>query len=75
MILNRFISLIVVIFLKGDFLVLENVKGFLDDDKVVNIDNKVVDFDYFENFWIDVLRLMKLGIWCINFVLKLVNKV
>lgn len=50
MILNRFISLIVVIFLKGDFLVLENVKGFLDDDKVVNIDNKVVDFDYFENF-------------------------
>lgn len=75
MILNRFISLIVVIFLKGDFLVLENVKGFLDDDKVVNIDNKVVDFDYFENFWIDVLRLMKLGIWCKDFVLKLVNKV
>ena len=72
---NRLTSLIAATLLKGDPLVLENVKGFLDDDKAVNTDNKAVDFDHSENLWIDALRLLKLGIWRRNFALKLANKV
>ena len=46
---NRLTSLIAATLLKGDPLVLENVKGFLDDDKAVNTANNAVDFDHSEN--------------------------
>lgn len=51
---NRLTSLIAATLLKGDPLVLENVKGFLDDDKAVNTDNKAVDFDHSENLCLKV---------------------